>query len=238
MRLFKKLFLFLMVFIILFAFLHVPVNTKQAVDHALSTKKIPLYVKMCGFWYRDYMYRDLSSQITKNIKNDRNKIIALFDWTVQNIKKQPEGFQVIDDHIWDIIARRYGRADQMSDVFVTLASYAGYGALWIRRHLEEGETDLVLSFINFDNKWHMFDVYNKRPFISGKELDIAIPGGRTYGEYKNGINDKIFKMHVRRADKQKPLQRIIYELKNFITTLRFRYFGPPLCFAKRQQKPE
>jgi len=212
MKTLKKTILFLLVLTFVILALNIPLNTKQGVNFVVTTKKIPLYVKTCGFFYRDYQYRALSDRITKDIKDHRERVAAIFEWTVENIKRKPEGFVIIDDHIWNIIVRGYGIADQMADVFTALASYAGYEAFWISPKISR---HLMLSFVKIDGKWHIFDVYNKKSFIEGDDLNALTPYGLTYNEALERIDKKYFKSGIRRADKQKFFPRIIFEIKKF-----------------------
>ena len=84
--------------------------------------------------------------------------MAVFEWTVRNIRRTPDGWPVDDDHILHIMIRRHGLDDQMADVFSTLSTYAGVPAFWkIFEHPESGDK-LVLSFANVDGAWAVFDV--------------------------------------------------------------------------------
>ena len=219
MRFIRKVVRFLIVCALIGGTLHMPLNTKQGVDFKVTTMKIPLYAKYCGFFYRDYQYRALSRDITKGITGDREKVLAVYSWTMDNIRRQPEGFPIIDDHIWDIIVRRYGVADQMADVFTTLASYSGYEAFFVSSKVSRY---LVLSFVNIDKEWHMFDVYNEKAFIAGEGLDMQTLHGLTYGDALGKVNAELFESCTRRADKQKFIPRLIYEIKKLYANLKIK----------------
>lgn len=193
---------------------NIPTTTKQSINFAVTAKRIPFYVKLCGFLYRDYQYKELSRSITEGAEGDMDKIMAVYAWTIKNIKRQPEDFAIVDDHIWYIIVRGYGLAEQMADVFTILASYAGYDAF---RFANGVSRNLVLSFVKIDDTWYMFDIYNKKFFASEEDLKIPTPHGLTYGEHLKKIDKKYFNKHITRADKQKILPRIIYELKKLFT---------------------
>ena len=217
MRFVKKTAKFLLLCVLAGGILHIPLNTKQGVDFKVMTVKIPLYAKYCGFFYRDYQYRALSRSITKGIRSDREKITAVYSWTVENIRRHPEGFPIIDDHIWDIMVRRYGVADQMADVFTTLTSYSGYESFFASPKVSRY---VVLSFVNIGGEWHMFDIYNKKAFISGDGLDAPAPSGLTYREALDEIDPALFEVNLtRRADKQKFIPRVIYESRRFKETV-------------------
>jgi len=193
--------------------LNAQVNTKQGVDGTVTVKKIPLYVKICGFLYRDYQYGRLAGEITRGVPGDSEKVTALYLWTRENIRRPPEGFTVVDDHIWNIVIRGYGCADQASDVFTTLASYAGYEAFWEKCFIKGVKGSVILSFVFVNGNWSVFDVDNGRAFPGGKALDAAAPSGRSYSEYMAALDKGLFKRQLRRPDKQKIFGRIVYEAR-------------------------
>ena len=71
--------------------------------------------------------------------------MEIFIWTCENIRKQPDGLPVIDDHVWHIIIRGYGEPDQSSDVFTTLCNYAGIRAFYALASYA-GSKNLTTSF--------------------------------------------------------------------------------------------
>lgn len=218
----KKAITFILICAAIIFTSYVPTTTRQGVNGVLFVKKIPLYVKVCGFLYRDDHYRTLAHNVTYGIKGDRDKVMAIYDWSIKNIRIPPKGFPIIDDHIWDIIVRGYGVDDQKADVFTTLASYAGYKAFWEKLCLEKTSESLVISFVKINNTWCMFDVYNGKCFIVGKDLLSTTPYGPTYGEYLNTLDKNVFKKEIKRSDKQKIFPRLIYEFKNIFTKNRHK----------------
>lgn len=213
MKSIKKLIICLLIFICVTAVLNLPLTTKQGIDGVLTVKRIPLYVKACGFFYRDYQYFDLAREITRGITDDNSRVKAIYEWTVQNIKRQPSDLPVIDDHIWDIIVRRYGTSDQMADVFTTLASYAGYEAFWDKGRLSDTGKNIILSFVKIGGTWYIFDIDNKRYLLDMGELTDDESEDRMYAEYMKVIDGSKFRGDFRRPDKQKIVHRILYEIK-------------------------
>jgi len=114
----------LVVLISLGLLLNKEVTTKQGIDYKLQTIRIPLYLKMLNFYNRHYGYKWLTKRIIDKKTTDDEKAMALFDWTISNLKKQPRELRAVDDHVWHIIIRGYGTHDQFSDVFTTLCNYA------------------------------------------------------------------------------------------------------------------
>lgn len=203
MRLCRKILIFIAIIAASIIILNIPVTMRQGLNGDVAEKKIPLYVKACGFIYRDYQYGALAKEITSGITGDKDKITAIYEWTVKNIKRHPAGFDIKDDHIWDIIARSYGSSDQQADVFTTLASYAGYEAFWAIADPKDGKKPLVLSFVSMKGEWYMFDVHNQIPYMSKAD----------YLEYMQSLGRDIFKHGlIRRADKQKAFGRLLFEI--------------------------
>ena len=216
MKLLKRLAICISVLAITAFLLNVPVTTRQGINGKITVKLIPLYVKTCGFLYRDYQYKALSSRITNNIEDDTGKIIAIYNWTVMNIKEPPKGFKIVDNHIWNIVIRGYGTADQMADVFTTLASYVGYEAFWKDTYADKTPGRLILSFVKIKNEWYVFDILNKKSFMDEKELAAPAPYGLPYREYLSTIDERVFNKRIRRPDEQKIFPRIVYELQKLV----------------------
>jgi hypothetical protein len=121
---------------------------------------MPLYAKLMGFLDRHYQYRTLASDITKGLTSDRERALAVFAWAREHIRRPPQGWPIVDDHIWNIIIRGYGVTDQTADVFATLATYAGVPAFWQFAHDQESGHTVVLSFAQIDGTWAMFDLWH------------------------------------------------------------------------------
>jgi transglutaminase-like putative cysteine protease len=132
-----------------------PSTTRQAVDFEVSTRQIPRYVKVLDFMSRHYRYRELAREITQGLTSDRERVLAVFNWTKRNIRQTPAGWPIVDDHILHIIIRGHGAGEQPADVFATLATYAGVPAYW--RALPSG---WMLAFARIEGKWRVFDMTN------------------------------------------------------------------------------
>lgn len=171
---FIKLFFFIICLSAgLFAILNLPVTTRQGINYSLRTIKIPLYVKILEFIDRDYHYRILVKDIVKGCKSEEEKVLAIFNWTCQNIKTNiPEGWPIVDDHILNIIIRGYGVHDQLADVFATLCTYAGMPATMYGLTPRGSRNKLVVAAVYLDREWRIFDPYHGKYFIN-REGKIA-----------------------------------------------------------------
>jgi transglutaminase superfamily protein len=136
---------------------NVPTTTRQGVNYVVTARTLPAYVKALDFVERSVNYEQLARQIAGGAASDEGRMRAVFDWTRANIRDTPAGFPVIDDHVWHIIIRGYGQADQKADVFTTLLSYAGVPAYWI---FIGPRPELTLSLANVDGRWRPIDVDN------------------------------------------------------------------------------
>ncbi len=224
-----KLFAWIAGFIVIIAILNTEVTTKQGINYKIYTLKIPLYLKILDFLDRNYNYKELVDRIINKDDNDEVRIMKIFNWTYQNIRKQPESLPIIDDHVWYTIIRGYGGGEQSSDVFTTLCHYAGLNAFysWIsdRAHTHK----IVLSFVKTNGRWVILDQF-RGVYFKNKEGDLAdieeiknvnyvikdISGVRAldfdYKDYFANLPD-IKDMGSSRGGIQSPLKRFIFEIK-------------------------
>ncbi len=206
-----------------------PATTRQGVDFTVSVHRLPLYLKALSFIDRHCQYRHLARQITEGMPTDREQALALFAWTRQHIQPPPPQLPVVDDHVWHIIVRGYGQADQMADVFTTLATYAGMPAFWRTVKLDGGR--LALSFVRVEGGWRMCDVarglmftdtdgrwadveaLQERPDLIDQIAGTAAPDGIPYRRYAEAALRPFLVPDVLRARKQMPLPRLAFEVK-------------------------
>lgn len=154
--------------IILISVLNIPVITKQGIEGRVIKKTIPLYLKTLGFVYRHFEYKQLVRDIIEGKKSDKEKVLAIFDWTHKNILKVPKNYPVSDDHILNIVIRGYGSSDQSNDVFCNLCNYAGIKATWLMMRAKNSRLRLPVSFVKIDNNWRIFDTYQNLYFLNEK----------------------------------------------------------------------
>ena len=135
-----------------------PVETKQGIDGVVTTYTVPLYVKTIDFVHRDLSYAGLVERLVADHESTESRVLAIFDWTRESIRDQPDGLPVVDDHVSHIIIRGYGQVDQKADVFTTLTTYAGVPGTW--GFSDPPSPELILSFVWMDRHWKVFDVEN------------------------------------------------------------------------------
>jgi len=210
--------------------LNMNVSTRQGINYQWRTIRIPLYLKIQDFFDRHYNYKELTKRIIRDTKTDKERVMKIFEWTYQNIKRVPDGFPVIDDHVWHIIIRGYGVFDQSADVFTTLCNYAGVDAFFSIIYTKDKTSQIPLSFIRLDKRWRIFDSYNGI-YFKNKNGDIAsiddIKNSNykivSIGEIKHFDYNVFFEnlpvikeIGLKRANIQSPLKRLIFELKKWI----------------------
>lgn len=214
----------------LFVFLNINVTTQQGINYRWQTIRIPLYLKILDFFDRHYNYKELVKRIVKDAKTDEERVLKIFEWTHANIKKVPNGFPTIDDHVWHIIVRGYGADDQSSDVFTTLCNYVGIDAFFSWVYTRDKSQRIPLSFVKIEKKWFIFDPYHGIYFKDKKGglADINIlksnnwtPEGNKehldidYAIYFDNL-PLIKDAGLKRANIQSPLNRLIFEIKRWI----------------------
>lgn len=209
--------------------LNLQVSYYQGINYKITRVRIPLYLKIIDFFSRHYHYRELIKEIIGTSKGKEEKIFNLFEWTHKNIRNQPEGFPVIDDHVWHIIIRGYGVDDQFQDIFTTLCNYAGLEAFFLWVDSNEGKRRIPLSLVKIKEGWAVFDPYNgvyfkdsKYNFAdiqtikSGDYLLEAItqPIKVDYSSYIHNL-PTVKNIGLTRANTQSPLNRLLFELKEW-----------------------
>jgi len=212
--------------------LNIDVTTRKGINFQVQTIRTPLYLKLLNFFDRHYNYKNLVKRLINNSDNEKERVMKLFEWTNYNIKRVPEDFPVIDDHVWHIIIRGYGTSDQSSDVFTTLCNYAGIDAFFTKVYTQDHSRRILLSFVRINGRWSVFDPYHGVYFKDNKG-DLAdietlklnrgwtIEGQKEksevvdYSSYFQNLPD-IKDIGLKRANIQSPLKRLVYEIKKLL----------------------
>ena len=211
-----------------------PLERRQGINDRISSQRVSLATKASGFLLRDAEYRRLAAEITHGCTTDEARAFALLAWTRARIHPTPEGWQVIDDHILNIIIRGYGEEDQQADVFTTLAAYAGLPAFWKIVKARSGDDSVVLSFLRLNGQWTVWDVRRGVVFSNARgqvaslqELRqdgalIAADSGRATHDgqdYRLYVEDGVASVDIPRplrAHKQMPGRRILFECERLL----------------------
>jgi len=206
------------------------VTTQKCINYKCREIKIPLYLKLLNFFDRHFNYKLLAREITAGAESEDQKAIAIFHWVTANIRPAPEGFPIIDDHIWNIIIRGYGTSDQHCDVFSTLCNYAGLDALYLWVDASDTKSRISLSLAKISGEWGVFDPYNGVYFMNSqgglaKPNDLTSGNWSTQGSLSREYPDyaiylpnlpQISESGLHRSNIQSPLKRLIYQFKKKI----------------------
>lgn len=212
--------------------LNIKVTTQQGINYQWQTIEIPLYLKTLDFFDRHYNYKWTLKRIMGDSKTEEEMVLKIFKWTHEIIKKTPDGYPVIDDHVWHIIVRGYGQDDQSSDVFTTLCNYADVDAFFNWVYTESRDSRIPLSFVRVNEKWYVFDPY-RGVYFKSKNGGLAsiedITRGDWVEEYINRLNkfdvnyaiylknlSPIIEAGLKRANIQSPINRLRYEIKKLV----------------------
>lgn len=231
-RPFRSILISFSLLLCLFLLLNMNVSAKQGINYKWHTIKLPLYLKALDFFDRHYNYAYRVREIIAGAHSSRERAERIFEWTCNNIRKTPGDLPVIDDHVWYIIVRGYGAEDQFADVFATLCNYAKLKAFYSKVYSRDKKTKLMLSFVQIDGKWRMFDPYRGVYFLNkngdlfdvnndlpvvGNLLPVHISGSSSietdYFSYLGGLPIETSGVEFKRSGIQSPLRRLIFETR-------------------------
>jgi len=227
----KKYISILVLLVIFIGFLNINVSTRKGINYKLSTVRLPLYLKLLDFFDRHYNYSQLVKEIVKGAKTDEERVMSIFKWTNANIRKVPEGFPIIDDHVWYTIIRGYGMDDQFSDVFTTLCNYSGRTAFYLLLDNKDGAQRIPISFVEIKGRLCIFDPYRGVYFEDSNNNLIgikAIQSGQAWVIRNLGVKPEVdygsfflnlpeIKLdELRRANIQSPVKRLIFQINKLM----------------------
>ncbi len=200
-----------------------PLPTYQGIDYSVTKHTIPAYVKAMEFITRHWRYRELANRIVANRESRHDRVRAIYQWTREHIKPVPAQFPIVDDHIWHIIVRGYGSADQQADVFTTLCVYAGIPAFWRFVWSENGDQHLVLSFVRHAEGWAVFAVAQDWAFYNGQGRLLSMKQLQQMPSRLEGYQHRGIKAlsYIVPAAKLKPPEPLRAHLQ--MPWIRFRY---------------
>jgi len=99
----------------------------------------------------------------------RDDTLAIATWVTNNIKKVPDGVDVVDNHPWTIVQRRLGKSDQFSDILSVLLVYAGIESFFRAIDIEEATHaagKYPLTFFRLEDGWSIIDPYAGFYFVN------------------------------------------------------------------------
>ena len=173
---FKFVFLFLLIILVILLVLNKETTRKIGINYNIIEYKIPVYLKINDFFNRHYNYKYLSNKINKDHFNKEDIILNTAKWVNINIKKIPEGIDVIDHHPLTIVQRRLGVHSQFNDILSVLLVYEDIDSFFKR---DFGNISHPLTFFKLNNKWSVIDPYYGVYFINDDKTFASLEDLKT-----------------------------------------------------------
>ena len=169
----KKFVLLLVLMLVLTTFFITTKKTTRliGVNYKVTEYQIPIYLKIFDFYDRHYNYKYLVKNINKNINNEKDIIINTTKWIKNNIKKIPEGVDIIDNHTLTIFERKLGTDDQFSDLLSVLLVYSNIDSFYIGKFNQNWHP---LTFFKINDSWSVIDPFYGVFFTNNERLFASI----------------------------------------------------------------
>lgn len=142
-----------------------------AINYKVTEYNIPIHLKINDFFNRHFNYKYLVNKINPNSNNTKDFILNTTKWVNQNIKKIPEGVDVVDNHPLTIIYRRLGAQDQFNDILSVFLIYLDIDSFFISKF---DNINHPLTFFKVNNYWSILDPYYGIYFMNEKESFASI----------------------------------------------------------------
>lgn len=208
-----------------------PSNRFVGINFVVTRETLPLWAKAVNFIDRDVNLARTARIVVRDAADDDTKAAAAFAWTRANIRPQPANLPVVDDHIWHIIVRGYGKSDQQADVFTTLLAYTGVRAYWMLAG--DPPDEIPISYVRIRGRWRVYDVANGiifRDHQGGLATPEDLAGDRRLiraaaadARLDVAGYEALFQNYqaaeapdVLRADLQMPGRRLLHEVKSVV----------------------
>ena len=149
-----------------------PTSRYVGVNFVISEQRLPLWVKAVEFIDRDVNFGRTADAVLSGIQEGEAMAEAALAWTRANIRPAPGGLPIVDDHLWNVIVRGYGQADQQADVFTTLLAYRGVRAYWM--FIGRQPAEIAVSYVWIRDRWRVYDVARGIVFRNASG-DLATP---------------------------------------------------------------
>jgi hypothetical protein len=203
----------------------IPATSLEGQDTTVKVHQLPLLEKIARFWIRHREFQRMAEEAAAGEKDARKRVLRLMEWTRKQVRPLPPGLPLIDDHISHIVLRHYGNEGQMAEVFTGLTTYTGNPGRWEWSVIPGGAEKIVLSFVQSDDGWWVFDVLHGAWFETqaGRiatvqdfaALDQLRPrgdapetlGGQPYLRYFRAVH-KVWERSFSRAEEQMPWPRL------------------------------
>lgn len=162
----KNKLIFLLFFLLISILVGLNKTSTQliGINFKVTEYEIPLYLKLYNFYGRHLNYDSLVTQIIKNSQNDKDKVVQLSKWIINNIQKIPKGIVIVDSHPLTIVERRLGTEDQFADLLSVLLVYADIDSFFW--HVKDNQLKSALTFFKLNGEWSIIDPYYGIMFLN------------------------------------------------------------------------
>lgn len=137
-----------------------PSESYEATDGIIKVHRMPLWEKMARFYLRHVELERMAREAAGGETDPQRRVLKLMNWTRETVRPVPAGLPSIDDHISHVVLRRYGDDGQLAEVFTSLTTYMGHFGRWSWHAPPGAKRSVVLSFVESDSGWWVFDVRN------------------------------------------------------------------------------
>lgn len=161
----------IIIFLITFFILNKETTRKIAINYKTIEYKIPTYLKLFDFFDRHFAYKYLVKNLSLKDSSIEDKIYKTTLWVNLNIKKVPEGVDVVDYHPLTIVKRRLGVQDQFNDILSVLLVYQDIDSFFIKKFKNISHP---LTFFKIDDYWSVIDPYHGFFFINENQTFASI----------------------------------------------------------------
>lgn len=176
MKTFKLAIIFFFIIILFFFLLNKETTRKIGINYDIIEYKIPYYLKINDFFNRHFNYKYLVKTINENQINKKNIIINTTKWVNHNIRKIPEGVEIVDHHPLTIVQRRLGVHDQFNDILSVFLIYLSIDSFFIKNFEDIYHP---LTFFKINNYWSVIDPYYGVYFIDNNRKFSSLENLRT-----------------------------------------------------------
>ena len=152
----KKLFYSSLVLIfMIIIFLNMKGARYTGYNYSIQKEELSNFKKIKEFYDRYFNYKKLVSEITYDLKEERDQILQISRWVYLNINKKKNNELIVDSHPWTIAERKIGAKDQFSDLLSVLLVMNDNDSFFKSKINNFGP----LTFFKFENKWSVIDPY-------------------------------------------------------------------------------
>lgn len=208
---------------------HVLTTGFKGVDDTVSVHQMPFWEKTAKFYLRHVEFERWAKEAAGEETDPQRRVLKLMDWTMKNVRHIPPGWPLIDDHISHNVLRHYGNDGQLAEVFTAFTTYTGNEGRWEAYHPPGAKERVALSFVESEDGWWVFDLWNGGWFEtpSGRIATIddfrhpeqlrrhgqapEVLNGTPYLDYYRDL-DRVFQRSFSRARGQMPWHRLLMVL--------------------------